>query len=136
MMELLKSAPTLIPLVKTPDGLHKYAAQALVAHAINGAEFSGASAGVFARTAANKAADLAAVVEAVPVEDLGAHLGASAFAAPRISSRLDLPKYRGALPLKDTATAAPATSTSRATQITPVVSPAVSSILPASPPTF
>jgi hypothetical protein len=41
-----------------------------------------ASAGVFAWTAADKAADLAAVVEAVPVEDLGAHLGASALAEP------------------------------------------------------
>jgi hypothetical protein len=33
MMELLKSAPASIPLVKTPDCLHKHAAQALVAHA-------------------------------------------------------------------------------------------------------
>jgi hypothetical protein len=38
--------------------------------------------GVFARTAANKAADLAAVGEAVPVEDLGAHLSTSALAEP------------------------------------------------------
>jgi hypothetical protein len=40
MMELLKSAPALIPLMKTPEGLHKHAAQALVAHAIDGAEFA------------------------------------------------------------------------------------------------
>ena len=56
MMELLKSAPASIPLVKTPDGLHKHAAQALVAHAINGAQSSRVCAGVFARTAADKAA--------------------------------------------------------------------------------
>ena len=50
MMEFLKSAPALIPLVKTPDGLHKHAAQALVAHAINGAQSARVSAGVFARS--------------------------------------------------------------------------------------
>ena len=82
MMELLKSAPALIPLVKTPDGFHKHAAKALVAHAINGAQSARVSAGVFARTAADKATDLAAVVEAVPIEDLGVHLGASALAEP------------------------------------------------------
>ena len=32
--------------------------------------------------AADKAADLAAIVEAVPIEDLGVHLGASALAEP------------------------------------------------------
>jgi hypothetical protein len=83
MMELLKSVPAPIPLVKTPGSLHKHAAQALVAHAINGAKSARASAGVFARRAPDKAADLVAVVEAVPVEDLGAHLGASPIADPR-----------------------------------------------------
>jgi hypothetical protein len=89
MMELLKSAPALIQLVETPDGLHKHAAQALVAHAINGAESARASAGVFAWTAANKTADLAAVIEAMPVEDLGPHLGTSVLAKPAHSRLFD-----------------------------------------------
>jgi hypothetical protein len=59
-----------LPLKEAPDRFDQQATHASVAHAINRADAPFATRAVFARTTTGIAADLFAIVEAVPVADL------------------------------------------------------------------
>lgn len=71
MIEFLQTPPRTVPESETPDRLDEHTSDSPVALAVDGAEASGASAGVFARCASDEAADFAPVTKTIPIEDLG-----------------------------------------------------------------
>jgi len=70
MIEFLKTPPRAVPKPETPDRLDEHTSDSRVALAVDGAETSGASAGVFTGCASDEAADFAPVTKTIPIEDL------------------------------------------------------------------